>query len=89
MLMCLEQKVSIDQTNLPVHLNEMLDMLVSEEQEGVTTGPCMEFMLQHNMLETLITLARTDVSNTVLLARWCKFKGLSENTLDSKSAKFL
>ena len=61
--LCLDHKVSIDQTDIPSHLNQMLDILQDEEQEADgATGPCMEYVLQHRILETLYTLARTDVS---------------------------
>ena len=43
----------------------MLSMLVAEEQENEGTGPCMEYLLQHKILDTLVTLARTDVSTSL------------------------
>ncbi|XP_059359209.1 FHF complex subunit HOOK-interacting protein 2B-like isoform X2 [Carassius carassius] len=37
----------------------MLDILVYEEtQQGEETGPCMEYLLQHKILETLCTLGK-------------------------------
>lgn len=44
----------------------MLEILQHEETEAVevgTTGPCLEYLLQHRILDTLCTLGRTDVSN--------------------------
>lgn len=41
----------------------MLDILVYEEkqqQEG-ETGPCLEYLLQHKVLETLSTLGKAEV----------------------------
>jgi len=46
---------------------------VEEEQDseadGVNgaVGPCMEYMLQHRVLDTLYTFARTDVCHYLLL----------------------
>lgn len=44
-------------------MEEMLRILQEEETrlESGSTGPCMEYLLQHKILETLYTLARTDV----------------------------
>lgn len=48
-------------------MNRLLEILVEEEQDseadGVNgaVGPCMEYMLQHRVLDTLYTFARTDV----------------------------
>ena len=60
----LDQQTCVEQTNLPQYLTEMLRILVDEEtvSETGSTGPCMEYLLQHGILETLYTLARTDVS---------------------------
>ncbi len=60
--------MSIDQTALPSHLSQMLRILVMEAEaesfggDAGGTGPCLEYTLQHKILETLYTLARTDVS---------------------------
>ena len=64
-----DKKVRIEQTSIPVHLDHMLDILTSEEvtSERGSTGPCMEYLLQHKILETLYTLARTDVSTDILV----------------------
>ena len=59
--------MSVDQTPLPSYMNRLLEILVEEELEseadGVTgaVGPCMEYMLQHRILDTMYTFARTDV----------------------------
>lgn len=41
----------------------MLDILVQEENERESgeTGPCMEYLLHHKILETLYTLGKADV----------------------------
>lgn len=49
-------------TNIPSHLEQMLDILVQEENERESgeTGPCMEYLLHHKILETLYTLGKAD-----------------------------
>ena len=62
-----DYKLSVDQTPLPNYMNRLLEILVEEEQDseadGVNgaVGPCMEYMLQHRVLDTMYTFARTDV----------------------------
>ncbi|XP_021378566.1 protein FAM160B1-like isoform X2 [Mizuhopecten yessoensis] len=55
-------KLPVDQTSIPVHLDQMVVLLQQEESEADrnTTGPCMEYLLQHKLLETLYSLGRTD-----------------------------
>uniref|UniRef100_A0A6Q2Z3V1 FHF complex subunit HOOK-interacting protein C-terminal domain-containing protein n=1 Tax=Esox lucius TaxID=8010 RepID=A0A6Q2Z3V1_ESOLU len=50
----------VKQTDIPWRLKQMLDILVYEEgQQGPEeTGPCMEYLLQHKLLETLCTLGK-------------------------------
>ncbi|GCB84904.1 hypothetical protein scyTo_0025582, partial [Scyliorhinus torazame] len=50
----------VKQTDIPWRLRQMLDILVYEEKqvERGETGPCMEYLLQHKILETLCTLAK-------------------------------
>ncbi|GFO04935.1 protein fam160b1-like [Plakobranchus ocellatus] len=53
----------IEETALPEHLMSMLRILQEEESnygEAGTTGACLEYLLQHRLLETLYTLGRTD-----------------------------
>ena len=68
-----EHRVSVDQTDIPADLDGMLTSLATEDAEslgagddgvGWVSGPCMEHLLRYNILETLYTLARTDVSMT-------------------------
>jgi len=57
-------KIPVDQTSIPGHLNQMV-VLLQEEESGTekgATGPCMEYLLQHKLMETLYSLGRTDVS---------------------------
>ncbi|XP_064630710.1 FHF complex subunit HOOK interacting protein 2A-like isoform X2 [Lineus longissimus] len=57
-----DNKAPIESTNIPTHLDHMLTVLIQEEMscESGSTGPCMEYMLHHKLLETLYTLGRTD-----------------------------
>ncbi|XP_016429622.1 FHF complex subunit HOOK-interacting protein 2B [Sinocyclocheilus rhinocerous] len=49
----------VKQTDIPWRLRQILDILVFEEtQQGEETGPCMEYLLQHKILETLCTLGK-------------------------------
>ncbi|XP_073241369.1 FHF complex subunit HOOK interacting protein 2A-like isoform X1 [Porites lutea] len=57
-----DEKVPVQSTNIPYHLEQMLDILRHEEddQNGGATGPCLEYLLQHKILDTLHTLGRAD-----------------------------
>ncbi|GAA6233065.1 protein FAM160B2-like isoform X4 [Lates japonicus] len=63
----------VRQTEIPWRLRQMLDILVYEEkQQGVEeTGACLEYLLQHKLLETLCTLGKAQyppgMSQQVLL----------------------
>ncbi|KAM4746726.1 FHF complex subunit HOOK-interacting protein 2B [Anableps anableps] len=48
------------QTDIPWRLRQMSDILVYEEkqQDVEDTGPCLEYLLQHKLLETLCTLGK-------------------------------
>ncbi|XP_063167384.1 FHF complex subunit HOOK-interacting protein 2B isoform X2 [Candoia aspera] len=50
------------QTDIPWHLKQMLDILVYEEKQQPEgeTGPCLEYLLQHKILETLSTLGKAE-----------------------------
>ncbi|XP_042329302.1 FHF complex subunit HOOK interacting protein 2B [Sceloporus undulatus] len=50
------------QTDIPWHLKQMLDILVYEEKQQPSgeTGPCLEYLLQHKVLETLATLGKAE-----------------------------
>lgn len=56
------EKLPIEQTNLPAHLEQMLVILQEEEMtsERGMYGPCLEYLLQHKLLETLYSLGRAD-----------------------------
>uniref|UniRef100_UPI00398EDEDA FHF complex subunit HOOK interacting protein 2A n=1 Tax=Pristiophorus japonicus TaxID=55135 RepID=UPI00398EDEDA len=57
-----DDKAPVTDTNIPSHLDQMLDILVQEEHERESgeTGPCMEYLLHHKILETLYTLGKAD-----------------------------
>lgn len=59
-----DDKAPVTDTNIPSHLEQMLDILTQEEaeRESGETGPCMEYLLHHKILETLYTLGKADVS---------------------------
>ncbi|XP_047448145.1 FHF complex subunit HOOK interacting protein 2B-like isoform X3 [Mugil cephalus] len=50
----------VKQTDIPWHLRQMLDILVYEDKQQAVedTGPCVEYLLQHKLLETLCTLGK-------------------------------
>ncbi|XP_052226336.1 FHF complex subunit HOOK interacting protein 2A-like isoform X2 [Dreissena polymorpha] len=57
------EKMPVEQTNLAPHLEQMLLLLRREEEEGGDGGmygPCLEYLIQHRLLDTLFSLARTD-----------------------------
>ncbi|KFQ46462.1 Protein FAM160B2, partial [Nestor notabilis] len=51
------------QTDIPWRLKQMLDILVYEEKQfpAGEAGPCLEYLLQHKVLETLSTLGKAEV----------------------------
>ncbi|XP_075223397.1 FHF complex subunit HOOK interacting protein 2A-like isoform X2 [Lycorma delicatula] len=55
-------KVPVELTNIPAHLQQLQKILQKEDDEnkGEKMGPCVEYLLQHNMLDLLATLAATD-----------------------------
>ncbi|XP_077114037.1 FHF complex subunit HOOK interacting protein 2A [Ranitomeya variabilis] len=57
-----DDKAHVTDTNIPSHLEQMLEILVQEENERESgeTGPCMEYLLHHKVLETLYTLGKAD-----------------------------
>lgn len=54
-----DESRAVKNTDIPWRLRQMLDILVYEEkQQGEEAGPCMEYLLQHKILETLCTLGK-------------------------------
>ncbi|RWS30829.1 hypothetical protein B4U80_11063 [Leptotrombidium deliense] len=62
-------KSPVEETSLPTHLAAMVKILIQEDEDkyedggehGDTLGPCLEFFFERNVLNTLTTLAETDV----------------------------
>lgn len=57
------EKQPVEQTSIPGHLEQMLVILQEEDGqcERGMYGPCLEYLLQHKLLETLYSLGRNDV----------------------------
>ncbi|XP_069733529.1 FHF complex subunit HOOK-interacting protein 2B isoform X2 [Phaenicophaeus curvirostris] len=57
-----DESVPARQTDIPWHLKQMLDILVYEEKQHPAgeAGPCLEYLLQHKVLETLSTLGKAE-----------------------------
>lgn len=57
-----DDKCPVQESNISSHLDNMLVILEQEEyeMEKNQTGPCMEHLLQHKILETLQTLGKAD-----------------------------
>lgn len=55
-------KVPIETTNIPNHLDKLLDILLNEENllGYESPGPCLEYLLQHRLLDLLATLASAE-----------------------------
>ncbi|KAM6232329.1 FHF complex subunit HOOK-interacting protein 2B isoform 4-T4 [Spheniscus humboldti] len=57
-----DESIPARQTDIPWRLKQMLDILVYEEkqQPAGEAGPCLEYLLQHKVLETLGTLGKAE-----------------------------
>ncbi|XP_048143258.1 FHF complex subunit HOOK interacting protein 2B isoform X2 [Corvus hawaiiensis] len=57
-----DESIPARQTDIPWRLRQMLDILVYEEKQRPAgeTGPCLEYLLQHKLLETLGTLGKAE-----------------------------
>ncbi|KAJ7426219.1 protein FAM160B2 [Willisornis vidua] len=57
-----DESIPARQTDIPWRLKQMLDILVYEEKQHSAgeTGPCLEYLLQHKLLETLGTLGKAE-----------------------------
>lgn len=58
-----DESTPAKQTDIPWRLKQMLDILVYEEKQRPAgeAGPCLEYLLQHKVLETLSTLGKAEV----------------------------
>lgn len=61
--MSADESIPARQTDIPWRLKQMLDILVYEEKQHPVgeAGPCLEYLLQHKVLETLSTLGKAEV----------------------------
>ncbi|XP_055974956.1 FHF complex subunit HOOK-interacting protein 2B [Sorex fumeus] len=58
-----DENTPVKKTDIPWRLKQMLDILVYEEQQQAAAseaGPCLEYLLQHKILETLCTLGKAE-----------------------------
>ncbi|EFN77103.1 protein FAM160B1 [Harpegnathos saltator] len=53
-------KVPVQNTSIPRHLDVLSEILLREEKEENETGPCLEYLLQHKLLDLLATLASAE-----------------------------
>lgn len=62
----LDEDTPAKKTDIPWRLKQMLDILVYEERQQAAgeAGPCLEYLLQHKILETLCTLGKAEVGRT-------------------------
>ncbi|KAI1315655.1 hypothetical protein EDD11_000548 [Mortierella claussenii] len=58
-----KRSLHVQQTEIPMRLKNMIDLLVDEESrldEAGATGVCMEYLLKHNVLSKLVNNAEGD-----------------------------
>ncbi|XP_058809469.1 FHF complex subunit HOOK interacting protein 2A-like isoform X2 [Phymastichus coffea] len=55
-----DSKVPVEITGIPRHLDRLLELLLEEEKHGSEPGPCLEYLLQHRLLDLLATLASAE-----------------------------
>ncbi|XP_047407346.1 FHF complex subunit HOOK interacting protein 2B isoform X1 [Sciurus carolinensis] len=58
-----DENTPVKKTDIPWRLRQMLDILVYEERQQAAAGeagPCLEYLLQHRILETLCTLGKAE-----------------------------
>lgn len=77
-------KVPIQTTGIPRHLDRLLEILLDEEKEENEPGPCLEYLLQHKLLDLLATLASAETPpgmRTICLSFLRKLLGRSKYPL--------
>ncbi|XP_014248498.1 protein FAM160B1-like [Cimex lectularius] len=58
-----EKTHSVEATNIPARFDQLLKILIKEDEEMWVVGhpgPCMEYLLQHNLLDLVVSLADSD-----------------------------
>lgn len=73
-------KVSIESTGIPQHLNRLLEILLNEEKNNDNPGECLEYLLQHKLLDWLATLANVETPPGMRLVCLYFFKRLLART---------
>ncbi|XP_017762057.1 PREDICTED: protein FAM160B1-like isoform X4 [Eufriesea mexicana] len=79
-----DSKVPIQTTGIPRHLDRLLEILLEEEKNENEPGPCLEYLLQHKLLDLLATLASAETPpgmRTVCLSFLRKLLGRSKYPL--------
>nr|XP_034178916.1 protein FAM160B1-like isoform X1 [Osmia lignaria] len=77
-------KVPIQSTGIPRHLERLLEILLEEEKNENEPGSCLEYLLQHKLLDLLATLASAETPpgmRTVCLSFLRKLLGRSKYPL--------
>ncbi|KAK9303726.1 hypothetical protein QLX08_004718 [Tetragonisca angustula] len=77
-------KVPIQTTGIPRHLDRLLEILLEEEKDETEPGPCLEYLLQHKLLDLLATLASAETPpgmRTICLSFLRKLLGRSKYPL--------
>ncbi|XP_076651228.1 FHF complex subunit HOOK interacting protein 2A isoform X1 [Halictus rubicundus] len=77
-------KAPVQTTGIPRHLDRLLEILLEEEKEDDEPGPCLEYLLQHKLLDLLATLASAETPpgmRTVCLSFLRKLLGRSKYPL--------
>ncbi|XP_012237746.1 protein FAM160B1 isoform X2 [Bombus impatiens] len=77
-------KVPIQSTGIPRHLDRLLEILLEEEKDENEPGPCLEYLLQHKLLDLLATLASAETPpgmRTICLSFLRKLLGRSKYPL--------
>lgn len=55
-----ESHLPVETTSIPRYLNHLLQLLLEEEKYTEEPGPCLEYLLQHRLLDLLATLASAE-----------------------------
>jgi hypothetical protein len=56
-----DTRITVEHTDIPSRLRHMVTLLMQEEEAADTMGPCMEYLLQHNILRTAVSVGQGDV----------------------------
>ncbi|KAK0165152.1 hypothetical protein PV328_003698 [Microctonus aethiopoides] len=73
-------KLTIECTGIPQHLDCLVDILLDEEKNDDNPGPCLEYLLQHKLLDWLATLANVESPPGMRLVCLLFFRKLLSHT---------